>query len=72
MSSWVRHCNSATAASYLRTWLVRVCTAGVHVLRHDDESQEVGGGERAGVTAAGGSRESERKKEIKKGREREF
>lgn len=48
---------SATAAPHLRTRFIQVRAAGVHVLRHDDESQEVRGGERAGVPAAGGSRE---------------
>lgn len=42
---------------YLGTRLVQVRAAGVHVLRHDDESQQVRGGEGAGVSAAGGIRD---------------
>lgn len=44
---------------YLRTGLIQVRAAGVHVLRHDDESQQVRGGERAGVSAAGGKQRGE-------------
>lgn len=36
---------------YLRTWVIQVCVARIHVLCHDDEGQQVGGGESARIAA---------------------
>lgn len=44
-------CGLAVSTLYLRRGVIVVHVAGVHILRHDDEGQEVWGAERAGVAA---------------------
>ena len=51
-------CRLAVSTLYLRPGVIVVHVAGVHVLRHDDEGQEVWGVERARSTA-GASKEKE-------------
>lgn len=45
---------------YLRTWVIQVYVAGIHILCHDDEGQEVRGVERARIAARMGVREGEK------------
>ena len=51
-------CGSAVRTLYLRRGVIVVHVAGVHILCHDDEGQEVWGAERARAAAKGeGQRE---------------